>query len=213
MDREEIYVTPEEESMAEALAYTEDYAASQGFAAKESLRIRLLTEELLGMLAGITDDDFRAMFRIEGDQKKTRLYLSGTVDMTVSRREALIASSKDRKNAAATGIIGKLKDMIATAVLSFDESAQIVADAPVTDFYNYGMEMMAGNTAQMAWSLAGYRNSLEEQYIDLDKTDDFEDREPWDELERSVLANLADDVRVSIRKDHVEIVVERSVGK
>ena len=103
--------------------------------------------------------------------------------------------------------------MIATAVLSFDESAQIVADAPVTDLYNYGMEMMAGNTAQMAWSLAGYRNSLEEQYIDLDKTDDFEDREPWDELERSVLANLADDVRVIIRKDHVEIVVERSVGK
>ena len=58
------------------------------------------------------------------------------------------------------------------------------------------------------WSLTNYRASMLEIYGDMMK--EKEEREPWDELERSIIANLADDVHVSIRMDRVEIVVYRT---
>ena len=212
METEHIYVNGEEESIREVLKTAEAYAGELGIAEKESLRLRLLSEELIGLLSGITNDDYSAMFWIDGDKKKCFLHLAGNVKMTSRRREELLASARSGKNEAAKGIMGKLREMIATSVLVLDESAEIGA-LPIADFYNAGMDSLAYSTGQMTWSLAGYRSTLEGRMIDLDQTDAFEDREPWDELERSIIANLADDVRVSIRKDDVEIVVERAFGR
>ena len=79
-------------------------------------------------------------------------------------------------------------------------------------YFGAGSEMlMSGVGPSMAWSLNAYRTALEDGMIDLDQSDEFEKREPWDELERSVIANLADDVKVKIVGDDVEILVERSV--
>ncbi|MCR5093374.1 MAG: hypothetical protein K6B72_05320 [Lachnospiraceae bacterium] len=210
METEHIYVNGEEESVEEALAAAETYAGNLYLADREAMRLRLLTEELLGLLGGITSDDFTAMFWIEGDKNRSFLHLTGKIRMTSRRREELLASARSGKNSAARGIMGKLRDMIAAGVLSMNEAAPAGAGFPVMDFYSAGMETMGATAGHMAWSLSGYRSSLEEQLIDLDGSDAFEKKEPWDELERSVLANLADDVRVSIHKDDVEIIVERS---
>ena len=39
------------------------------------------------------------------------------------------------------------------------------------------------------------------------KTTQKENKEAWDELEKSIIANLADDVLVGVRKDKVEILI------
>ena len=210
METEHIYVNGEEQSIEEAIRTTEEYAYKLEFPEKEAMRLRLLTEELLGLLSGITSDDYTAMFWVSGDAARTQLHLVGNVRMTSKRREELIASSKSGKNEAAKGIIGKLRDMIATSVLSMDEAAA-TGSLSTMDFYGAGMEVFAANPGMINWTLTGYRTYMEEQLIDLDQTDAFDNREPWDELERSIIGNLADDVRVSIRKDDVEIVVERSM--
>ncbi|MBQ3790178.1 MAG: hypothetical protein II800_04545 [Lachnospiraceae bacterium] len=210
METEHIYVNGEEQSIEEAIRTTEQYAYKLELPEKESMRLRLLTEELLGLLSGITSDDYTAMFWVSGDAAKTELHLVGNVRMTTKRREELLASSKSGKNEAAKGIIGKLRDMITTSVLSMDEAAAM-GSLSTMDFYGAGMETFAANPGMVNWTLAGYRTYMEGQLIDLDQTDAFDNREPWDELERSIIANLADDVRVSIRKDDVEIVVVRSM--
>lgn len=212
METEHIYVNGEEESIQEAIRTTEQYAYKLEFPEKEAMRLRLLSEELLGLLSGITSDDYTAMFWVSGDASRTYLHLVGHVKMTAKRRDELLASSKSGKNEAAKGIIGKLRDMIATSVLSMDEAAPMGSVNAAMDFYSAGMESVVANPGMINWTLAGYRSYMEEQYIDLDKTDAFDNkREPWDELERSIIANLADDVKVSIKNDDVEITVERTM--
>ncbi|MCR5687771.1 MAG: hypothetical protein K6G58_07100 [Lachnospiraceae bacterium] len=213
METEHIYVDGEEKSADEVLTASEKYAADQGFSEQESLRLRLLSEELLGLLNGITSDDYTALFWIEGDKKVSRLHLNGKINMTSQRREELISTAKSGRNEAAVGIVGKIRDMIAVSVLRMNEELTPDVDGLMPDYFGAGSEMMmSGVGPSMAWSLNAYRNALEDGMIDLDQTGEFEKREPWDELERSVIANLADDVKVKIVGDDVEILVERSVG-
>ena len=113
METEHIYVNGEEKTAEEVLAAAEKYAADQGFSERESLRLRLLSEELLGLLNGITSDDYKALFWIEGDQKKSRLHLNGKIDMTSQRREELLTTAKSGKNEAAVGIVGKIRNTLA----------------------------------------------------------------------------------------------------
>ncbi len=211
METEHIYVSGEEKITDEVLAAAEKYATDLGLSEKESLRLRLLSEELLGLLSGITSDDYSALFWIEGDAKKSRLHLNGKIEMTSQRREELLTTAKSGKNEAAVGIMGKIRDMIAVSVLRMNEELSPDIDGLVPDYFGAGSEMlMSGVGPSMAWSLNAYRSALEDGMIDLDRSDEFEKREPWDELERSIIANLADDVKVKIVGDDVEILVERS---
>jgi hypothetical protein len=45
------------------------------------------------------------------------------------------------------------------------------------------------------WTLSKYRDSVKNE------------EEPWDELEKSIIANVADDVVVSVKGKQVEIVI------
>ena len=53
------------------------------------------------------------------------------------------------------------------------------------------------------WSLMNYRESLERE--------NEPDTEEWDELEKSIIAKLADDVKVWLRSDTTEVVIEKTV--
>ena len=213
METEHIYVNGEDKAVDEVMAAAEKYAQDLGLAEQETLRLRLLSEELLGLLSGITSDDFKAMFWIEGDKKTSRLHLNGKISMTAQRREELLETAKSGKNEAAVGIIGKIRDLIAESVLKMNEEFPPDVEGLVPDYFGAGSEMlMSGVGPSMAWSLNAYRTALEDGVIDLDESDEFEKSEPWDELERSIIANLADDVKVKMVGDDVEILVERSVG-
>ena len=67
--------------------------------------------------------------------------------------------------------------------------------------YTPGAPVYSGN---VVWSLESYRQGLD----DVKKTNQ-DAGEVWDELEKSILANLADDVKVAIRGNEAEITVEK----
>ena len=65
-----------------------------------------------------------------------------------------------------------------------------------------------------------YRERTNAQYeskfsLDINKYKDAErnNAEPWDELEKSIIANLADDVIVSVKGSSVEIVILKDFNK
>ena len=58
------------------------------------------------------------------------------------------------------------------------------------------------------WSMEDYRDQLR-QHRELDQRDS---QEAWDELERSVVAKLADDVKVSIRGRNVEMTIIKKLA-
>ena len=194
----QIYVNGEEEGISTAMEETTKFAVKQEFDKKEALCMRLITEELLGLFSGITNNDYRALFWVEGGHKEAIFHLIAKTDMTAEKRNQLIESSSAKKNDAAIGIMGKIKDMVETAVLNFGN-----INGATSEFYDAGVTDNAPiDGLSLFWTLENYRKSMEAANSSAD-----DDEDGWDELERSIIANIADDVHVSIRKDSVEIVV------
>ena len=191
------------------LAEVEKVTAYNGLEDKKSLRIRLLAEELCGMLPGLIEN-FSGEFwaENEGDNYELHVELKAD-DMSIDLRDELISVSKSGKNAAAKGIMGKIRAVAETMLLAaFDpDLAPIPADGEFYDYHGYNMgfgyiapEMEAGLGCIYTWSLFNYKTAVE------DKEDEYA------ELERSIVAKLADDIIVGIRGKNVEIVVKKSFG-
>ena len=176
---------------------------------KKALRLRLLAEELCGMLPGLIEN-FSGEFwaENEGDNYELHVELKAD-DMSIDLRDELISVSKSGKNAAAKGIMGKIRAVAETMLLAaFDpDLAPMAAPGEFYDYHGYNMgfgyiapEMEAELGCIYTWSLFNYKTAVE------DKEDEYA------ELERSIVAKLADDIIVGVRGKNVEIVVKKSFG-
>ncbi len=192
------------EGIEAALAETEKAAVYRGLTAKETLRLRLLAEELFGMLRTIVGEK-DARYWIEAEGKAFSLHLSMKTRMSTDLREALLEVSTTGKNEAAKGFMGRLRDII----LQMDEAdAEAGALGDVYGFINgdtgsfdapmgVSMHHVIGS-----WSMREYKASLE-QHKDTEA-------DKWDELEKSITAKLADEVKIFIHGGSAEMVIEKS---
>ena len=189
------------------LAEVEKVTTYNALEDKKALRLRLLAEELCGMLPGLIEN-FSGEFwaENEGDNYELHVELKAD-DMSIDLRDELISVSKSGKNAAAKGIMGKIRAVAETMLLvAFDPTLS----TPVGEYYDcHGYNMgfgftdptMAVETGYVySWSLYNYKSAVEE------KEDEYA------ELERSIVAKLADDIIVGVRGKNVEIVVKKSFG-
>ena len=195
------------QGMEDALAATEQLGRDSGLTSKENLRLRLLAEELFGMVRSITED-IEASYFAEAKDKSFTLRLSFNVKMTHELRERLISVSSQGKNAAAKGFMGKIKDMIAVALLPDESGASVMSGISL------GVMGLGSNTSPAAqqsaataiqWSLQKYKNEIEK-----DREENGESKEAWDELEKSIVASIADEVVVSIVGSDVDITIEKA---
>ena len=195
--------------MAAARYVTEEFARGLGLDKHESLRLELLTEETLGMVKALVDD-FYGQIWFEGEGKRCEIHLQATADMNTDRREELLSVSSTGRNAAAKGFMGMLRDVISGAVHNFGRSMNDYG----REAAKYGVVNPAdiGGFAVDAmvpiWTLQTYREGLEEQRID-----DAEAGAAWDELEKSIVGKLADDVIVGVKGDRIELVIVKDFGK
>ena len=173
---------------------------------KSAMRMRLLTEETIGMVNAITGE-FEADFWLEGEKNKVcRLNLMAEPRMNLAKKKELIDASSDKKNSAYKGFMGKIREMLEEGIYAADETGESVADMPIM-YHTMGVcdaETAAANAYIYQWSLAKYRAG-----IGAVKGSDGNATEAWDELEKSIVANIADDVRVGVRGDTVELVMEK----
>ena len=195
--------------MAAARYATEGFARGLGLDKHETLRLDLLTEETLGMVKTMVNEFYGQLwFEVEG--KRCEIHLQATADMNPDRREELLSVSSTGRNAAAKGFMGMLRDVLSGAVYSFGKSIN-----------DYGREMTrygivnpagAGSLAVDAivpiWTLNTYRTELEEQ-----RDQDVDAGEALNELEKSIVGKLADDVIVGVKGDRIELVIVKDFGK
>ncbi len=188
------------------LAEAEKVTTYNGLEDKKALRLRLLAEELCGMLPGLIEN-FSGEFwaENEGDNYELHVELKAD-DMSIDLRDELISVSKSGKNAAAKGIMGKIRAVAETMLLAAsDPTLQTLPAGEFYDYHGYNMgfgyiapEMEAELGCIYTWSLFNYKTAVE------DKEDEYA------ELERSIVAKLADDIIVGVRGKNVEIVVKKS---
>ena len=195
--------------MAAARYATEEFARGLGLDKHDTLRLDLLTEETLGMVKAMVDD-FYGQLWFEAEGKRCEIHLQATADMNTDRREELLSASTSGRNAAAKGFMGMLRDVLSGAMHSFGKSM----NESGREMAKYGIvnPAMAGSlavdTVMPVWTLETYRTELEEQ---RDKDEDA--GEAWNELEKSIVGKLADDVIVGVKGDRIELVIVKDFGK
>ncbi|MDO5439263.1 MAG: hypothetical protein Q4F09_04485 [Erysipelotrichaceae bacterium] len=196
MRTEQIRVSSSGEGMEEALQMTEKFGLESGLIRKEDLRLRLLAEELFGMMRSIVGK-IEALYWIEGEDQKYDIFLAGDVELNQDSRRKLIEVSSKHENAAAKGFMGQLRDMIGVMLLPEGDGPSMTSIGLMT--MGSPNEFIANSDAY-SWSLNKYREELQ-------ASDNEEACKENDELERSIVASLADEVSVSIEDSKVTIVV------
>ena len=179
------------------LAESQKVAQYNDVTAKQTMQLRLLCEELDGMLPNIIDD-FGGDFWMEFVDSICRLHVSVKLDeLTVEKRDALIGVAKNKKNAAATGIVGKIRSGIESIFLNEDAcrlGSIMAGSLQATAGYGESVDFSC------IWSLEQYRSTVTPE----------DQAEAWDELEKSVIASLADDVIVGIKGKRADIIVVKN---
>ena len=190
-------IRKDKDSMYEILKEVEKCAEYTGMEKKEYLQLRLLAEELVSMLPGLLEY-YEGEFWISNRGKRYALNVSVQVPFSTQEvREHLMDLSKSGKNALAVGVTGKIRcavEALIADVLAVDnEMAQ----------YTYGFygTMPVSAYYTQAWSLSNYTEYLQQN------------EEKSDELEKSIIAKLSDDVIVGLKGKHVEIVIKKSFDK
>ena len=189
------------------LSEVEKVTTYNGLADKKALRLRLLAEELCGMLPGLIEN-FNGNFWAENDGDDYELHVELKADdMNMDLREELISVSKSGKNAAAKGVMGKIRAVAETMLLAAADPTLAVPCGEFYDYHGYNMgfgyvdpSVAVESGYVYSWSLFNYKEAVEEK------------DEAYAELERSIVAKLADDIIVGVRGRKVEIVVKKSFG-
>ena len=199
MKSDVIHVTSSGEGIALALQHAEAVAAYKSLPQKNGLHLRLLAEEMMGMLRALTGDQ-EADFWIEDEAETFCLHLRAQRKMNTDLREKLLSASTSGKNVAAKGVSGKLRDLFSRIL---EGSGDIDAYAsgfslPNVDAMSVGEAAAMAKNLPVTWSFNKYKESA---------ADDPAEKETWDELEKSVLAKVADEIKIGIAGGSVEMIV------
>ncbi len=186
----------------ESLDATENFAKATGLSAKDALRLRLLAEETLAMVRAIVCG-FTAEFWLEKDGLGViTIHLLATAEMNYTKKQALIDAATNKKNFT-VGIMGKIRELVENAIYSVEEVENLRTEYGGVPVMYGAMGLVGTGTAvhrdHYMWSLNKYRHTV----------DEAADDEAVKELEKSIVAKLADDVRVSVFGGNAEIIVEK----
>ena len=168
---------------------------------KNALHLRLLAEETLCMMRSITGET-EGEFWIEDEDGVYQLHLRVRTPMDSVKREQLLAVSSSGKNESARGLMGRLRNFFA---MEADEDIAAVSGTLYAGLYE---ETSSTSVLDYEWSMLRY----EEQLAARIRTDDTAAKEAWDEIEKSVVAHVADDVKVSIRVRTVEMTIFKKMA-
>lgn len=102
---------------ADAVAHSEKAAVYAGLDKKDTIRLSLLTQEMLCLVRSITGE-MEADFWIEKTGNRFDLHMTTQTVMDADKRAMLISATSSRKNEAAKGLLGILRDKIEKALVA-----------------------------------------------------------------------------------------------
>ena len=178
----------------------EKVAAYNGLTGKGVLHLRLLGEEMMDLMRSITGET-EGKFWIEESDGVYQLHLQIDTLVDSETRKQLLAASRSGKNEASKSLMGKLREFFFRA-----------ADEDIAAFSNpllNGGAFTGGSmpVTDWQWSMLRY---IEKYNADPNHTE--EEKEAWDELEKSVVSHVADDVKVSIAGAKTEMILVKKIG-
>ena len=201
MKSDVIAVSSKGSQIETALNQVEKISAYKGLSAKNTLHLRLLTEEMMGLMRSVTGEA-EGKFWIEDQNGVYQLHLQVTTSMTSGKREQLLSTATSGRNESAKGLMGRLRDF-------FDRGAdEDIAAYTSPLFISSAFEHSSTPALDWEWSMMEYEDTLSARV----RANDAAAKEAWDELEKSVVARVADDVKVSIKGRLVEMTIIKKMA-
>ena len=186
MKTEVVMINGKGDYLPQALDRIEGLANVATLSTKQSLYLRLLAEELFTLVRGITGD-FDASFWAENDGNEFKVaLLADVVEVSEEQKNELISLASNGKNSAHQGVMSKVGTIFEFLLKGFE-------------CYNLNSKVSSLQYAELGaskednkWSLAAYKANVTED-------------EALEELEKSIVANIADDIVVSVVDKKVKI--------
>ena len=196
MKTDVIVVSSRGRQMAAALNQVDKVAAYKELTDRSALHLRLLTEEMMGLMRSITGET-EGRFWIEDQDGVYELHLVVTTNMDSGKRDRLLSAASSGKNESAKGLMGRIRDF-------FDRSAdEDVASLSSPLILPGAYDRSSTPALDWEWSMVRYEEALT-HCVEENQAGAVQ---AWDELEKSVVAHVADDVKVSIRGRTVELTI------
>ena len=186
----------------------ERFASYHNITGRQAMHLRLLTEETLSMANGILDD-FRGNFWMEGETTKKgllcRICLSADKLANKEQEAHILSVSTSGRNESARGVLGMIREMVRRSL----QTESIEDEQFLQNMNDAFLGMENGNAGIAApdanyWSLQVYRQELSAQKNSKP--------EEWDELEKSIIATLADEVKVWLNSNSTDVIVEKYIA-
>jgi len=201
MKTDVITVSSRGNRMDAALAQVDKVCAYKGLNGKNALHLHLLAEEMMGMMRSITGET-SGQFWIEDEDDVYSLHLAVNTSMNSGKRDQLLSAATSGKNESAKGLMGRLRDFFDRE--SDEDVTALSSSLLMPEMY----DQFSSPTLEMEWTMARYESGLASRV----EQDDPAAKEAWDELEKSVVAHVADDVKVSIRGRSVEMIIIKKLA-
>ena len=102
----------------------------------------------------------------------------------------------------------RIRNIIQAGLYNFQEGFNIQAEYG-TGMFTYGAIGITDSgmsDAIYSWSMQKYKSDIRD---DNDSESDS-DSEAWDELEKSIIANIADEVQVEINRDSIKLTIYKN---
>ncbi len=198
---EKILITNKNIIIDDALSKIDSYLEDMELGPKDTLHLRLLTEETIGML-GAMAGEYKALLWLEKDSDNGYVKLTAKTEMDIDKKKEILSVSKSGENTFAKGFMGKIADIIENGMLSYDNVMKLQQQYG-GGYVDYAA--LGGSPSErdfFSWSLEQYRDALE----DVMDNDTAAGR-AWDELEKSIVAKIAKDVIVGVKHDEVEMTI------
>jgi len=182
----------EKHGMKLILSEVERVAEFCKLSSSSASKLRLLTEEMLELTVRLFDD-LKYSFYIENEKKHFTLNLIADTYVSLSQREKMLSLSSDGKNRATKGLLGKISTVF-EGLLSGDSGYDLIS-MPFCD--NLGIHTY--------FTLSNYQDEIQKMF--QEESQKKSQSEEWDELGKSIIANLAKEVVIGVRNKKVEMIV------
>ncbi|MCL2086231.1 MAG: hypothetical protein FWH05_01390 [Oscillospiraceae bacterium] len=164
---------------------TEEFGELCGLCNADKAKLRLLAEEMLGLNVRLFDE-LEFEFSLKNEGNRFTLKLSVNTDVSAEQKSQILSLATDGKNAAHKGILGKISGVFYDMLMISGNVNPSMSQMPIT----YGG---VGNL--MYFSMNEYREWLANAPTE----------EQWDGVEKSIIANIATDVKVGVKNNKVEM--------
>ncbi len=194
------------ENMDAVLVAADNFIQRLSIDKKNALHLRLIVEETVGMLGAMVGT-YHAKVYLEGDETECSVFVSATTDMDLEKKKELLSVSTSGKNASVKGFMSKIGDMIENGFLHLDGSSNLqMAYGGTMLGYGYSdpgtMNAVSGMDAELIWTLEAYRKHLPKQGVS----------EETEALEKSIVANLASNIIVGVKKDDITMQIIKKMA-